>query len=245
MRRIVLAVALVAAMLGVVNSAVSRADAPPRIYFYDRLSDTPPTAGRNFTAIVVAHPRTPWTLSCSVTVQGHPLAAQQQDFDTHTVSGLARWHWRSCAFKVPRGTVGDVLSFTADLSDSTGNTRHDAWHWKIMRDAILRTPRLGHWAPSCCTQYFSTTQPAAGRPFTPVIVEMSDGGAWRLHCSALLSGHPLAVHRQEFDALPDLRTCGVSVPPGTAAGARLTVTVVTTDPKKPPRRHTHSWRIAG
>jgi hypothetical protein len=232
------------AILGVVNSSTSRAGPPPPIIYYSRFSLTPPTAGRAFTAILVGHRDVPWRFSCSVSLRGHSIAGHRQEFGSPTGSAFPAFDWRLCDFDVPPGTAGNALGVKVNASDRNGNTFHAAQHWSIVRHAIMKPVPLGPYPPASFAEHFSETRPVAGRAFTAVIVELTDGGDWRLRCSASLRGHSIVTHRQEFDALPDFRSCGFSVPQR-SAGKMLAVTVDIAAPNEQPLQAKRVWRIVG
>lgn len=186
----------------------------------------------------------PWTVSGSVSLRGHSVVARRQDFGGQTGSGFPGWDWRSCDFRVPPRTVGNVLSVTVNASDSAGHTYHAAQQWSIVRHAVMKPVPLGPYPPASFDEFFSETQPVAGRAFTVVITELTDGGDWSLRCSASLRGHAIVAHRQEFDALPDFRTCGFPVP-RRSAGKMLAVAVDITPSNGEPLHATHAWRIVG
>ena len=247
MRRTFLAVgvaALVVAIVGAVNSATSHAGPPPPLIYYPRFSLTPPTAGRAFTTILIGHPSdVPWTLSCSVSLRGHSIAAHRQDFGYQTGSSPA-FDWRSCGFHVPTGTAGSQLGVKVNASDANGHNFHAAQSWSIVRHAVMKPVPLGPYPPASFAEFFSETPPVAGRAFTAVIVELTDGGDWTLRCSASLAGHAIVRHRQEFDALPDFRTCGFQVP-RRSAGKMVAVTVEITPENGQALHAKQSWRIVG
>lgn len=238
--------AVVVAILGAATSATSRAGPPPPLFYYSRFSLTPPTAGRAFTAILVGHPNdVAWSLSCSVSLRGHLIAAHRQDFGRQTGSAAPTgFDWRTCGFRVPPGTAGDALTVAVNGSDSNGHTFGGAQHWTIVKHAIMKPVPLGPYPPASFADFFSETSPIAGRAFTAVVVELTDGGAWRLRCSATLRGHSIVAHRQEFNALPDFRTCGFDLPRG-STGKSLTVTADVTAPDGQSLHVNRGWRIVG
>jgi hypothetical protein len=249
MRRISLAVgvaAVVVAIVGLANSATSQAGPPPPIFYYPRFSLTPPTAGRAFTAILIGHKSdVPWTLSCAVSLRGHAITAHRQDFGgNQSDSAFPGFDWRSCDLNVPPRMAGNALTLTVNASDSNGHTYHAARRWRIVRHAIMKPAPLGPYPPASFAEHFSDTRPVAGRAFTAIIVDLSDGGDWRLRCSASLRSHSIVTHRQEFGWLPDFRTCGFTVPQRSAA-KMLAVTVDITAPNAQQLHITHAWRIVG
>jgi hypothetical protein len=227
------------------RTTTSRA-VPPPIYFGSWVSATPPVAGRTFTPVLVGHRPSDisWTLSCSVSVRDHSMAAHTQHFHQRTWA----FEQRACSFYVPRGTAGSTLAVTVSASDSDTHTLDYTRGWRVLSHASMKTVPLGAPQPVVSfTKSFSDTPPVAGRAFMAAFVAQGTGGPWNFRCSATLHGRPVVVHRQEFGermSVPDIRTCDLYVP-RQAAGKLLGVTVDATTPNGQTLHATRGWHILG
>jgi hypothetical protein len=149
---------------------------------------------------------------------------------------------------VPSGTAGHILIVKVKALDSDGNRLRYKRRWRVVKDAHMRPLGHGRWSPDDMAGLVSKTAPVAGQAFTAAIGYEYEGDRWRLRCSASLGSRHIASFRQEFGiyhGTPDYRTCGFSVPPG-SAGQMLEVTVdITSWNHHRPLHFTHRWRIAG
>lgn len=252
MRRTFLAAglaAMVMAAAGAVKTATSQAGPPPPPPPFSSVSsDTPPVAGRAFTAFLVGHLPTSggsWKLSCSASLRGHSIFAHGQGFGLNPWAG---YDTRSCGLRVPRRTGGSVLVVTVNALDQHGHTYGKTRRLRIFSHATMTPVPLG--APQPDVIYdtlFSQTRPVTGRAFTAVFVQQETGGPWALRCSISLGGRSILAHRQEFgfpNSVPDIRTCEFQVPRSTT-GKLLHVTVDATTPDGQAVHATRAWQILG